>query len=85
MKRRTRTAKTRAQPQLRDLKALKTIKQMAADYPGLFTESSLRWLIFTNPDGFETCLIRIGRRVLIDEPALCEWLEKRRGRPAFNP
>ena len=61
------------------LKDLRTVKQLCEDYPGLFTEAGLRWLIFTNPDQFNSCLIRIGRRILIDEPALCRWLAKRRG------
>ncbi len=67
-------------PGLGSLKDLKTVKQLCADYPGLFTEGSLRWLIFMNPNGFDACTIRLGRRLLIDEQALCRWLEKYRGR-----
>ena len=37
---------------------------------------ALRWLVFTNKDGFESCVVRRGKRVLIDEAAYFEWLEK---------
>ena len=36
--------------------------------------AALRWLIFCNRDGFSKCVVRRGRRVLIDEVKYFEWL-----------
>lgn len=42
----------------------------------------LRHLIFhANSNGFNKCLIRAGRRVLIDEGAFMEWLESKKEVP----
>lgn len=46
------------------------------DYHPDPSPAALRWLVFTNKDGFESCVVRRGRRVLIDEAAYFEWLEK---------
>lgn len=41
------------------------------------TPAALRWMIFTNKDGFsDHCVVRRGRRVLIDENKYFEWLEE---------
>ena len=69
---------THRQPQLR------TVKQFAEAYPA-FSEASLRWLIFKagSPDldanyehnsALNDALIRVGRRVLIDEQKFFDWL-----------
>lgn len=64
-------------PQLDDLK---TVKQLCQEYPHLFTEGSLRWLIFNGEtNGFAACIIRAGRRVLIDVQGLRQWMAQRRG------
>lgn len=58
-----------------------TIKQFAARNP-CFTEGSLRWLIFRGSDnGLATsgAILRIGRRVLIDEPAFIAWIRAQQG------
>ena len=40
--------------------------------------SALRWIIFHGAkNGFESCVRRIGRRVLIDEEAFFAWVEER--------
>ena len=67
------------QPQLR------TVKQFAAAHPA-FTEGSLRWLIFKagssqtvsddHPAALNDALVRIGRRVLIDEHKFFEWVRE---------
>ena len=36
---------------------------------------ALRWMIFTNKNGFNCCVVRRGRRVLIDEVKYFKWLE----------
>ena len=62
------------------LEHLRTVKQLCNDYPGLFTEGSLRWLIFNaEHNGFAACIIRMGRRIFIDLVALRQWLAKHRG------
>jgi len=58
------------------LDRLRTVAQMAEQYPHLFkSEASLRWLIFNaETNGFDTCLVRMGRRVFIDTQAVTTWL-----------
>lgn len=43
------------------------------------TPSALRWLLFRNIDGFAQCVVRRGRRILIDEAAYFKWLRERNG------
>lgn len=46
------------------------------------TQGGLRWLIFTNRDGFrDECVRQVGRRLLIDEAAFFSWVA-RQGRGA---
>ena len=63
---------------------LYTVRQFASRHPA-FTESSLRWLIFNAKErpsskgvvlgnGLETALVRIGRRVLLDEQRFFVWV-----------
>ena len=72
---------THRQPQLR------TVKQFAEANPA-FSEASLRWLIFkagspeTDSDyehnsGLNDALVRVGRRVLIDEQMFFNWLRRK--------
>lgn len=58
------------------LDRLRTVAQMVEQYPHLFkSEASLRWLIFNaETNGFDTCLVRMGRRVFIDTQAVTTWL-----------
>ena len=37
--------------------------------------AALRWMIFTNKNGFNCCVVRRGKRVLIDEAKYFKWLE----------
>ena len=58
---------------------LYTINQIVTLYPAL-TVGGLRDCIFYNKNGFEDrCVIRIGRKVMIDADALDEWLNEHRG------
>ena len=43
------------------------------------TPAALRWLIFNNVNGFKRCVVRRGRRVLIDEREYFKWLEGQNG------
>ncbi len=65
-------------------KRLATVKQAAQLYPAL-TESSFRWLIFNSKHyHFDSCLIRIGRKVLLDLDSFEAWIEKYKDMPAAN-
>lgn len=41
---------------------------------------AIRWLICKNVDGFRRCVVRRGRRVLIDESEYFRWLRERNER-----
>lgn len=61
-------------------KSLRTVKQVPVDRPA-FTPGGLRWLIFNaEENGFDSAIVRVGGRVLIDLDRFDEWLEERRGR-----
>jgi len=49
------------------------------DYHPDPTPSALRWMIFTNKNGFDRCVVRRGRRVLIDETEYFRWLREQNG------
>ncbi len=57
---------------------LSTIKNVPSKYPDAnFTESGLRWLVFNAKDnGFSSCIVRIGRKVLIDLARFENWLDE---------
>ena len=55
-----------------------SVKYTPPKYPdsGL-TESSIRWLIFNaNENGFDVCIVRIGRRVFIDLDRFEQWMDE---------
>lgn len=55
-----------------------TVTDAAKKHPA-FTEGGLRWLLFNRENnGFNRCVCRIGRRVLIDESELVAWLRDQR-------
>jgi hypothetical protein len=52
-----------------------TVKMLAEKDP-CFSEGSLRWLIHQSKEnGFERCLRRIGRRILICEEEFYEYID----------
>lgn len=52
-----------------------TVRQTALEYPAL-TESSLRWLRFNgSQNGFDACVIKLGRRILLDAEEFERWLQ----------
>jgi hypothetical protein len=57
-------------------KRLVTVKNLPSLYPDAnFTSSSIRWLIFNaSENGFNHCIRRAGRKVLIDLEAFEEWI-----------
>lgn len=69
-------------PALPQGKRYLTIHQTAQAYPAM-TESSLRWLRFNgDTNGFNCCVLAVGRKVLIDADAFERWLEGHRDGPA---
>ena len=63
---------------------LRTVKQFSKVHPA-FSEGSLRWLIYNaqarhtsqgiiEGNGMERALVRVGRRVLINESIFFEWI-----------
>jgi len=67
-----------AAPALPQGKRYLTIHQTAQAYPAL-TESALRWLRFNgDSNGFNRCVLAVGRKLLIDAEAFERWLESHR-------
>jgi len=65
-------------PALPQGKRYLTVHQTAQQYPAM-TESSLRWLRFNGKaNGFNSCVLNVGRRVLIDADAFEQWLDSHR-------
>ena len=57
---------------------LRTIRQTAERNPA-FTEGALRWHVFNSKqNGLDRAIVRVGRRVLIDELEFSRWLEEKR-------
>ena len=58
-------------------KRLSTVRNLPALYPDAgFTQNSIRWLIFNaDENGFSHCVVRLGRKVLIDLARFEEWLD----------
>lgn len=59
---------------------LLTIRQMAQKHP-FMTENSIRWLIFKSPPGLEDCLVRVSRRIFIDESKYFNFLKQLKHHP----
>lgn len=55
---------------------LSTVRQFSAKNPA-FPEGGLRYLIFhAEKNGFDRCIRRIGRKVLIDEIEFFRWVDQ---------
>jgi|SRR5688500_2141831 hypothetical protein len=70
----------------RRIRVLSTVRQFATKYPA-FTHGSLRHLIFFSKDrrtgkgtipanGIDMALVRVGRKLLIDDAKFFEWIEQ---------
>lgn len=56
-------------------RSLLTVRQFSIKYPA-FPEGGLRYLIFNqNHNGFDKCIRRVGKKVLIDETAFFAWVD----------
>lgn len=61
---------------LKDTKRYARVKDMPSLYPA-FTEKSIRNLIYASKtNGFDCCLRRIGRRIIIDLDVFEHWIEQ---------
>ncbi len=57
-------------------KRLAPVKKIPELYPGAFTESSIRWLIFNaEHNGFAICVRRIGAKILLDLDLFEFWID----------
>lgn len=53
-----------------------TVRQAAELYPA-FTQASIRWLIFNEKqNGFNVCVRRVGRKVLLDLDQFDSWIDE---------
>lgn len=58
------------------LSSLLTVRLFAEKYP-VFTKSILRsWVFYRTENGFEQCVVRIGRKLLINETSVFEWINR---------
>lgn len=61
--------------------SLSSIRQISRKNPN-FSEGALRWWVFNcKRFGFEKCVVRIGRRVYIDEREFSIWIEQQQNKP----
>lgn len=55
-----------------------TVKQLVKKHPYL-TEPGLRWMLFNRAqNGLNTAVIRIGKKILIDEELFEKWVDGQR-------
>ena len=61
-------------------KRVSSVKNVPDKYPDAdFTEQSIRWWIFNaEQNGFDRCIIRLGRKILIDLDRFDDWIESHR-------
>ena len=60
------------------LPTLLSIRDFAKKHP-FMSENSLRWLLFKNTPGLEQCLIRVSRRIYINEAKFFTFLSQQGG------
>ena len=54
-----------------------TVKEASKLFP--FSESGIRWLIFNGQkNGFNSCVIRVGKKILIEAEAFEAWINKKK-------
>jgi hypothetical protein len=64
-----------------ELQNLKTPKQIAELCPALTLAAVYKLLFRSGTNGMDACIVRIGRKVLIDQAAFLVWLEGHRADP----
>lgn len=64
--------------ELNTQKRYMTVRQVAQAYPAM-TEGALRWLRSNgSKNGFDSCVLNVGRKLLIDADAFEQWLDGHR-------
>ena len=67
------------------LENLRTVKQVVERNPGVLTEAVVRWWIFNAAkNGLGGAVVRIGRRVYLDQPAFDSWIASQRASPPWS-
>ncbi|MET0087662.1 MAG: hypothetical protein ABW082_14255 [Sedimenticola sp.] len=62
-------------------RSLLSIRDFTFKHP-TFKESTIRWLIFNEKlNGFTYAIVRIGRRIYIDEEKFFEWVDDQSSGP----
>lgn len=56
-----------------DIPVLLSIRDFANKHP-FMSENSIRWLLYKDEPGLEDCLVRISRRVYLDEKKIFNFL-----------
>lgn len=51
-----------------------TVRELSQRYP-VFSEGSLRWMIFKNQNEFRKNCKKIGRKIFVDLNAFKQWIE----------
>ncbi len=70
---------TESPPRRPAQRSLFTIKQFAEVYPA-FPIANLKWLLYQRKgNGLHKAVVRVGRRVLIDEDRFFQWLDDLNG------
>lgn len=65
------------QDQQTSRRRLHTVQQFCQVHPA-FTPGGLRWLLFNRDiNGLQHAVVKVGRRVLIDEDRFFAWLDER--------
>lgn len=60
-------------------RSLATVTQFCQKYPA-FSVGGLRWLLFhRDANGLTAAVVRVGRRVLLDEERFFQWLDRQNG------
>jgi len=63
---------------------LRTVRQIVDMYPA-FTESAIRWLLYNRvSSGLIDAVVKIGRKVLIDQEAFEKWLSTKKEKEKQN-
>lgn len=62
---------------------LRTVAELARRYQAAgFTENSIRWHLFNRErNGLSVAVVRVGRKLLVDESAWLRWLDSQRETP----
>ena len=71
---------SQSQPGAMSLENLRTVEQLAEKYPALVSVPALRWqLRHRDSNGLAPACVRLGKKLLIDQPRYEAWLTGRAG------